>query len=124
MNLMPQLCPICGEPLEVTRLHCRSCDTAIEGHFEPGRLARLTAEQLEFVETFIRCEGKLNRMERELGLSYPTLRSRLLDVIRAMGFPVGPEAAGVSDEERHRILDELAGGRITSEEAMRLLQGE
>jgi hypothetical protein len=47
-----------------------------------------------------------------------------LEVIRAMGYPVGPEAAGVSDEERHRILDELAGGRITSEEAMRLLQGD
>jgi hypothetical protein len=108
----------------VTRLHCRSCDTSLEGHFETGRLMRLAAEQIDFVETFIRCEGKLNRMERELGLSYPTLRSRLLEVIRAMGYPVGPEAAGVSDEERHRILDELAGGRITSEEAMRLLQGD
>jgi hypothetical protein len=115
---------VCSEPLEVTRLHCRSCDTALEGHFEPVRLARLTAEQIAFVETFIRCEGKLNRMEKELGLSYPTLRSRLLDVIRAMGFAVGPEAGGPSDEERHRILDDLAGGRITSEQAMHLLQGE
>jgi hypothetical protein len=76
------------------------------------------------VETFIRCEGRLNRMERELGLSYPTLRSRLTDIIRAMGFAVGPEAAAVGDEERHRILDELAAGRITSEQAMRQLQGE
>lgn len=124
MNAAPPQCPICREPLEVTRLHCRSCDTALEGHFEMGSLGRLSAEQLEFAETFIRCEGKLNRMERELGLSYPTLRSRLTEVIRSMGFTVGPEPAGVSDEERHRVLDELAAGRITSEEAMRLLQGE
>jgi hypothetical protein len=124
MNVMPYQCPICREPLEVTRLHCRSCDTALDGHFEVGRLGRLSAEQLDFVETFIRCEGKLNRMERELSLSYPTLRARLSEVIRSMGFSVGPEPAGVVDEERHRILDELAAGRMTSEEAMRLLQGE
>lgn len=108
----------------MVRLHCRSCDTALEGHFETGSLGRLSPEQLEFAVTFIRCEGKLNRMERELGLSYPTLRSRLTDVIHSMGFAVGPEPAGVGDEERHRILDELAAGGISSEEAMRLLQGE
>lgn len=115
-------CPVCEESLSVTRLHCRNCDTTIEGHFEIGRLGRLTQEQLEFVETFIRCEGKLNRMEPELELSYPTLRSRLTDVIRSMGFPVGPEQ-GINDEERHRILDELASGKLSSEEAMRLLEG-
>lgn len=121
---MPALlttCPVCEESLSVTRLHCRNCDTTIEGQFEVGRLGRLTPEQIVFVETFIRCEGKLNRMEPELDLSYPTLRARLTDVIRAMGFPVGPEL-GISDEERHRILDELASGKLSSEEAMRLLE--
>jgi hypothetical protein len=108
----------------VQRLHCRSCDTSIEGYFETGRIGRLSTEQLAFVETFIRCEGKLNRMERELGMSYPTLRSRLTDVIRQMGFEVGPEEAGLSDEERHRILDELALGKISSEQAMSLLATE
>lgn len=124
MHPMPSLCPVCGDRLEVTRLHCRSCDTTMEGYFEPGRIFRLSPEQLAFVETFIRCEGRLNRMEREMGLSYPTLRSRLGDVIEAMGFQVGPELPGITDEERHRILDDLAGGKITSEEAMRLLQKE
>ena len=122
---MPPLlttCPVCEESLSVTRLHCRNCDTTIEGQFDVGRLGRLTPEQIGFVETFIRCEGKLNRMEPELDLSYPTLRARLTDVIRAMGFPVGPEL-GISDEERHRILDELASGKLSSEEAMRLLEG-
>lgn len=122
MNALLTSCPVCGEPLAVTRYHCRQCDTTIEGHFEVGRLGRLTTEQIAFVEAFVRCEGKLNRMEREVGLSYPTLRARLSDIIRQMGFAVGAET-GISDEERHRVLDDLAAGKITSEEAMRALEG-
>jgi hypothetical protein len=124
MSTMLTLCPVCGERLTVARLHCRGCSTSIEGQFDPGPLGRLTVEQLTFVETFVRCEGKLNRMEREVGLSYPTLRSRLADVIRQMGYPVGPEPLPVSDEERHRVLDLLANGEIDSAEAMRRLEGE
>ena len=69
-------CPVCGETLEVTRLHCRNCDTGIDGHFNVGAFDRLSPEQLAFAEKFIFHEGKLNRMEDDLGLSYPTLRSR------------------------------------------------
>jgi len=123
MNPLLTTCPVCAGALTVTRLHCRSCDTAVEGHFETGRMGRLRADQLEFVETFIRCEGKLNRMEREIGLSYPTLRSRLTEVVTQMGFELGPEPAELSDKQRHRILDELAQGEISSEQAMQLLQG-
>ena len=124
MSTMLTLCPVCGEKLTVARLHCRSCSTSIEGQFDPGPLGRLTVEQLTFVETFVRCEGKLNRMEREVGLSYPTLRSRLADVIRQMGYTVGPDLPTVSDEERHQVLDLLASGEIDSAEAMRRLEGE
>ena len=124
MNPMLTTCPVCGERLEVTRFECRSCDTTIEGHFDIGRLGRLSGEQLAFVETFIRCEGKLSRMEPELGMSYPTLRARLNEVIQTLGFPVGPVVPRMSDEERHRILDDLASGTITPEEAMLQLEGE
>jgi len=123
MNPLLTTCPVCAGALTVTRLHCRSCDTSVEGHFETGRIGRLRADQMQFVETFIRCEGKLNRMERELELSYPTLRSRLTEVISQMGFELGPEPAEISDKQRHRILDELASGEISSEQAMQLLQG-
>jgi len=123
MNTMLTLCPVCGERLTVARLHCRACSTSIEGQFDPGPLGRLTVEQLAFVETFVRCEGKLNRMEREVRLSYPTLRSRLADVIRQMGYPEGPEAPALTDEERHQVLDLLANGEIDSAEAMRRLEG-
>jgi hypothetical protein len=123
MNPMPSICPVCDHRLSVTRLHCRNCDTAIEGYFETGRIGKLSPEQLAFVETFVRCEGKLIRMERELSLSYPTLRSRLSDVIEQMGFEVGPAEPEVSDEQRHKILDELASGDISSEQAMQMLEG-
>ena len=116
-------CPVCGDGLSITRFHCRNCDTAIEGHFDIGRLGRLSAEQLTFIETFIRCEGKLSRMEPELEMSYPTLRARLTEIIRTLGFTVGPETPQLDDEERHRILDALAKGDISSEEAMRLMEG-
>jgi hypothetical protein len=124
VNPVLTTCPVCQEPLSVTRLHCRNCDTSIEGQFHIGRLGRLTTEQLAFVETFLRCEGKLNRMEPELGMSYPTLRGRLNDIVRALGYPIGPETRGLSDTERHSVLDQLAAGEITSEEAMELLEAD
>jgi hypothetical protein len=124
MNPVLTTCPVCNEQLAITRLHCRSCDTTLDGHFDIGRLGRLNAEQMAFVETFIRCEGKLSRMEPELGMSYPTLRARLTEIIRNLGFPVGPEPPRLSDEARHKILDDLAQGEISSEAAMRMLEGE
>ena len=116
-------CPVCGESLTVTRLHCRSCDSALEGHFQLGRFYQLNPEQLSFVETFVRNEGRLNKVQEELGLSYPTVRSRLNDVIRALGYEVKEEAT-LSAEQRRNILEELAHGKITSDDAVKLLQGE
>lgn len=116
-------CPICHDDLIVTRLHCRTCDTTLEGHFELGRLSQLTPEQLGFIETFIRCEGKITRVEQELGISYPTVRNRLHDVIRALGYEVGEEEPPVDDAKRHSILKDLDEGRVSSEEAIRLLRG-
>jgi hypothetical protein len=116
-------CPICHDDLVVTRLHCRNCDTALEGHFELGRLNQLTPEQLSFIETFIRCEGKITRVEQELGISYPTVRSRLHDVIRAMGYEVGEEELPMEESQRRTILEGLGEGRISSEEAIKLLRG-
>lgn len=124
MNQMLTTCPVCHDQLSITRLHCRNCDTSIEGYFNIGRMGRLSTEQLEFVETFLRCEGKLSRMEPELELSYPTLRARLTDVIRTMGFQVGPDTGGLDEEERHQILEDLATGNLSSEEAMRLLESD
>lgn len=125
MNPVIGQCPICHDTLHVTRLHCRNCDTAVEGHFTLGRLYQLSAQQLEFVEIFIRCEGKINRVEQEIGLSYPAVRARLTDVIRAMGYEVGAqESEPVSEETRRKILAELSTGKISADEALQILRGD
>ncbi len=152
MNPLLTKCPVCGGDLMVTRLHCPACDTTIEGEFDPGAVggrlqeafspeqlkpllpfSRLSAEQLQFVLTFVRCEGRFNRMEDEMGLSYPTLRNRLNEIIRAMGYEPSreeasrPEPAPVSTSpgpaERQNILDMLSRGEINLEEAKRRLRG-
>jgi hypothetical protein len=124
MNTLPTRCPLCGGELAVTRIYCRDCDSSIEGRFTGGPFSQLTTEQLKFVETFIRCEGKITRMEDEIGLSYPTIRNRLHEIIRALGYEPGggEEPVGLSDEERQRILEDLDSGRISAAEAMRLLK--
>lgn len=124
MNPVIGQCPICGESLAVTRLHCRHCDTSIEGQFALGRLYHLNPEQLRFVETFIRCEGKINRVEQDMGLSYPAVRARLTEVIRALGYEVGSsDGERLSDDDRQEILNQLSEGKITAEEAVQMLQG-
>ncbi len=126
MYQAPSICPICGDKLTVTRLNCPSCDTTLEGRYQFSRLEQLTPEQRAFVELFVRCDGKLNWVAQELKLSYPTVRSRLDEVIRAMGYEVR-EAPPIEEKQRlaktrREILDLLAAGKITSDEAIRRLQ--
>jgi hypothetical protein len=122
MHTIPSKCPLCGGEILVTRLYCRDCDTTIEGRFTGTPFSQLTPEQLSFVETFVRCEGKITRMEDEIGLSYPTIRNRLHEVIRALGYEPGTEEPKLSDEDRQRILEDLDAGRISAEEAMQMLK--
>ena len=125
MFAAPTRCPVCRSELTVAKLHCSSCDTSIEGRFTGGPISHLTAEHLDFIVTFVRCEGKINRMEQELGLSYPTIRNRLHEVIRTLGFEPGKdEPAEIPQEKRNSILEDLSAGKINAEEATRLLRGE
>jgi hypothetical protein len=122
-------CPVCDGELTVTRLHCETCDTVIEGRFANASFAGLTPDQLDFIETFVRCEGKLTRVQEEMALSYPTIRNRLQEVIRALGYEPGKDEPAeispeISDEQRLSVLEELDSGKISAEEAMRLLHAE
>ncbi len=123
MYAVPAKCPVCEGELYAERLVCMECGTAIEGEFVLQRLARLSPEQWAFVEIFIRNEGKLNRVQEELDLSYPTVRNRLNEVIRALGYEVGKQDEGES-EARQEVLDELARGAIALDEALRRLRKE
>ncbi len=124
MHNLPTQCPFCGGEVTVTKIYCRDCDTTYEGRFSAGAFfTQLTSKQLEFVETFVRCEGKINRMEQELNLSYPTIRNRLNEVIRAMGHePGGFEDTALSEDARRKVLEDLDAGMIGYEEAIRMLE--
>ena len=130
MNPAMTQCPICRSNLEITKLYCRSCDTTIEGHFQHTMpFQQLTAEQMSFMVTFVHNEGKINRVGEELGMSYPTVRSRLHDLIRALGYEVGEEeevvaAGSLPEEERRAILDALSEGTLSSGEALKRLSGK
>src|SRR5262245_13663949 len=122
-------CPVCSGELAVTRLHCRSCGTTLEGEFSVGRFGRLTKEQLALLESFLRSRGNLRDMERELGISYPTVRSRVEALVRALGFGPrdGDEAAADEAQTpttsttdaaaRQEILERLARREISADDA-------
>lgn len=124
---VPGRCPVCGRDLYVRKLACTHCGAMVEGAFELPRLARLSPEHQRFIELFIRSEGKLNRIQDVLGVSYPTARAQLHEVIRALGYePMGVEEApsrGITAERRRQILADLEAGKITSEQAVQMLKG-
>ncbi|GAB4475654.1 MAG: DUF2089 family protein [Anaerolineales bacterium] len=124
MSEMPTVCPLCQGELLITRFECQTCETAFEGRFRQPALANLTPEQWQFVKTFIRCEGKIKSMEAEIGLSYPTIRNRLHEIIRALGYePYGSEEnQTTSPEQRQRVLQALERGELTVKDALRLLE--
>ncbi len=112
-------CPVCNDEMRVVRLRCRSCSTALEGDFPLGRILRLSPEQMEFVEVFLRNRGKIKDVEEDLGISYPTVVARLNDVIAAMGFEANLGGAPEEErrEQRRQVLDDLEAGRVSATEA-------
>jgi hypothetical protein len=126
MHPLPSQCPICQGEIIVTRISCRDCNTNVEGQFSSRTFSQLTPEQMDFVETFVRLEGKIKHMEKELEVSYPTIRKKLHDVIQALGYEPGgeDELSVLSDEERQQILNDLDEGKISYEDAMKQLQDE
>lgn len=109
------VCPVCGDRLEVVELKCSGCGTRLSGRFGFPRLLSLDPEQLEFIQIFLKCRGNIREVERELGVSYPTVRNRLEGVIRALGFQA---KSGPSSDE---ILEGLSKRELSVDEAVELL---
>jgi len=82
---IPHQCPICKHEMLVTKLACTHCPTMLEGDFRTCKFCKLPDDQLLFVETFLKCRGNIKEVEKELGISYPTVRSRLDCVIQSLG---------------------------------------
>jgi hypothetical protein len=125
-------CPVCASELVVTRLRCGECGTTIEGEFSVGRFGSLSREQLQLLDSFLRSRGNLRDMERELGISYPTVRARVEALVRALGFGPRDEAdpptaaetaatAAASAEEvataRRDVLERLSRHELSAEAA-------
>ena len=125
MTPLPTKSPFDGGEIVVTRFYCPGSDISVEGQFSVvAPFAQLSSEQLKFVEIFVRCEGKLSRMEDELKLSYPTIRIRLHEVIRALGYEPGKdEPPVVPENERKRVLQALDEGQVNFDEAIQMLRG-
>ncbi len=113
-------CPVCKHEMDVTRLHCSYCETTIEGKFTLCKFCRLTEDQKNFVEVFIKNRGNIKEIEKELGISYPTVRSKLENVIEALGYSVKHEPR----VDKKEVLAKLSAGEITAEEAVKLLKEE
>ena len=117
-------CPVCAGELAVTRLRCTSCGTTLEGEFSVGRFARLSRDQMALLESFLRSRGNLRDIEREMGISYPTVRSRVEALVRALGFGPRDDTGSEAEEEAERpadpreaILERLARHEISAEDA-------
>lgn len=114
-------CPVCRHDLTAVRLECGQCGTGIDGHFQPSRFTGLTDEQLDFVEVFVRNRGIIRDVEAELGVSYPTVRSMLDDVVDAIEAQARPAPA--PNPTKSEVLRKLSAGEINVDEAFRSLSG-
>lgn len=111
-------CPVCNSNLKVIKLKCNRCGTIIENEFELSKFAYLSNEQLEFAEVFLKCRGNIKDVEKEMGISYPTVRAKLDDVILALGYSISKKPKATNKE----VLDMLEKGEISPEEALKALK--
>lgn len=122
MNKVVSRCPVCGRELIAVRLKCENCDTVIENSFRLSRFDYLSDEDLAFVETFLRCRGSMKDVQGALGLSYPTVRSKLDTVLKRMGLYEAGEEERARSARKEEILKALEAGEITPEQAIEQLK--
>ena len=111
-------CPVCSGKLRAVRLKCSKCGTVIENEFELSKFESLGEEQVKFLETFVMCRGNIKDVEKELGISYPTVRAKLDDVITALGYAVIKKPAIESTD----IIDLLEKGEISADQAVSMMK--
>lgn len=114
----PTTCPVCGTAMQIAKLHCPHCESELSGRFSPCRFCALPEKDLRFVEVFLKCRGSIKDVERELGVSYPTVRNMLDSALRSLGYDNGTAAqAEEASDARREIIDLLEKGEIDAAEA-------
>jgi len=121
MRKLLESCPSCGGNLEITRLNCTSCETVVLGRYQPCPFCKLSPESTRFLETFVRCRGNVKEMERELGISYWTVRRRLDELIDELGIEASPAEEIDTTAQELAILEQVSQGEINAGEAAALL---
>jgi hypothetical protein len=118
---IPEQCPSCQNQLVITQLTCLFCGTSVGGQFEPNIFSRLSTDDLNFVLMFVRSKGNVKEMEREIGISYWTIRRKLDEIVEFLDQASAPPRAARS-AQRMLILNQLRSGEISVEEAAALLE--
>jgi hypothetical protein len=111
-------CPVCDHTLHAVKLQCSHCRTTIENTFELSKLAVLSPEQLHFAITFLVNRGNIKEVEKDLGISYPTVRGKLNDVIAALGYDTRKKP----DIDEKKVIAMLENGEITADDAVKMLK--
>ena len=119
----PAKCPVCNRDLTITKLSCASCGSEIIGQFGQNKFSLLSEKDVRFIEVFVRCRGNIKDVERELGVSYPTVRSMLDHVIEQINLIEGRQTSRQATQSKAEILDMLENEQITPEEAIQLIKG-
>ena len=118
-------CPVCHHDLEVIKLQCTHCETTLEGRFTLSKFNYLDTEKLYFIEVFMKNKGNIKMVEKEMGLSYPTIKKMLDEVVEQLGYSSKDEKQEEKEEytgpSTKEILEKVDKGEITAEEAAELL---
>jgi hypothetical protein len=110
-------CPYCGGDFIIKEVECQGCRTQIKSNFKVNRFHMFNVEDLYFIEIFLKNEGNIKLMEKDLGVSYPTVKSRLKNIIKTLGYT----SKSVDSEDRVKILNALSAGEIDVKEAIKSL---
>jgi hypothetical protein len=113
----PRMCPVCSSRLALTRLSCDACHTELSGHFEACGFCALTVEDREILQVFLASRGNMKDLERHLGVSYPTARSRFDSVLARLGI----ESATASNPSNLDVVERVARGELSVDEALKEL---
>jgi hypothetical protein len=115
MDLSRAKCSGCGQPMAISRVGCGACGVAMEGDFDIAPLALLSEQDQVFVHAFLRHHGSIKKMESLFGVSYPTVKNRLRAITAEL------DQSYQATSSRTQVLDRLARGEITVDEALEKL---
>jgi hypothetical protein len=122
MAKIPKKCPSCQHDLSITRLTCQNCGTEVTGSYTPDFLWRLSPNDFDFIVLFIKTRGNIKEMERALGISYWSIRSKLNEIVEQLGLEDEGQQLEETTNQRQVILEQLNSGLISVQEAAAMLE--